>query len=119
MQRKDLRKYLFDIIQAIDGIEQITLNFTLQDLAILSNRWALERGISIIGEAMYKANNIDRTLNITDIPRIIATRHIVVHDYDIVDPARLLIIVRNYLPLLKEEVEIILKKLDQDGHSIN
>lgn len=78
---------------------------------ILQNKWALERGISIIGEALYKANKIDRTLAITRLPQIIATRHIVVHEYDIVDNERLLIIVNNHLPLLKEEVENILKNL--------
>jgi len=69
-------------------------------------------GIAIIGEALYKANNIERKLAITNLSKIIATRHIVVHDYNIVDPARMLIIIQNHLPLLKEEAENILKTLD-------
>ena len=108
MQPKDLRMYLLDVLQAIKGIEQIATGFTINDLDDIGNKWALERGIAIIGEALYKANNIDRTLPITNLSRIIATRHIVVHDYDNVDPARLIIIVQNHLPLLKEEVENIL-----------
>lgn len=82
MRHKDLRKYLLDVIQVIEGIHSIASNFKIEDLDILQNKWALERGISIIGEALYKANNIDRTLAITRLPQIIATRHIVVHEYD-------------------------------------
>lgn len=111
MRHKDLRKYLYDVILTIEGIQSIAANFTIKDLDILQNKWALERGISIIGEAMYKAHNIDRKLAITGLQQIIGARHIVVHEYDIVDNERLLIIVNNHLPLLKEEVENILKNL--------
>jgi len=109
MPQKDLKKYLLDILQAIEGIEQISAGLTIKDFDIIGNKWAIERGISIIGEALYKANNIDRTLPITNLSKIIATRHIVIHDYDIVDSARLLAIIQNHLPLLKEEIENILK----------
>jgi uncharacterized protein with HEPN domain len=110
MPQKDPKKYLHDVLQAIEGIEQISAGLTINDLNKIANKWALERGISIIGEALYKANNIDRTLLITDLSKIIATRHIVIHDYDIVDSARLFAIIQNHLPLLKEEIENILKK---------
>jgi len=119
MPQKDLKKYLLDIIQAIEGIEQIASRFTITDLNVLANKWAVERGVAIVGEELYKANNLDGTLPITNISKIIATRHIVVHDYDIVDSTRMLIIIQKHLPLLKEEVENILKKLEQDGHSVN
>lgn len=111
MPQKELKKYLLDILQTIEGIDQIEANFVVKDLDILTNKWALERGISIIGEALYKANNLDRTLAITNKPKIIATRHIVVHDYDIVNSETLIVIVKKHLPILKEEVENILKNL--------
>ena len=111
MHPKDLKKYLYDVLQTIDGLEQAASNWGIKDLEALTNRWILERGISIIGEAIYKAHNIDRALAITDKNKIIATRHIIIHDYDIVDSARLLFIIKNQLPLLKEEVENILKNL--------
>lgn len=72
----------------------------------------VERGISIIGEAIYKANDLNRKLPITDIKRIIGMRHIIVHNYDKIDAPRLMIIVTNHLPLLKTEVEEILKNLN-------
>lgn len=53
MQPKDLRMYLLDVLQAIKGIEQIAAGFTINDLDDIANKWALERGISIIGEALY------------------------------------------------------------------
>lgn len=111
MPQKELKKYLLDILQTIEGLEQIASGFTIKDLEVLTNKWAVERGISIIGEAMYKANNLNRNLAITNKPKIIATRHIVVHDDDIVNSEALLIIIRKHLPILKEEVENILKNL--------
>jgi len=44
MAQKDLKKYLLDIIQAIDSIEQIASGFKLEDLNVLGNKWAVERG---------------------------------------------------------------------------
>lgn len=61
---------------------------------------------------MYKANKLMPNLAITNLHQVIGTRHTVIHDYDRVDPARLLVIVQKHLPLLKTEVEIILNELD-------
>lgn len=106
-----MRKYLRDVLLTIEDIQQLALNWTLDDLNNIGNKWAIERGIGIIGEAIYKANNLNRTLGITDKNKIIATRHIIIHDYDSVDAARLLFIVKEQLPLLKKEVEYIMKNL--------
>jgi uncharacterized protein with HEPN domain len=72
----------------------------------------LERGISIIGEAFYKADKIQKDLPITNLERIKGTRHIVVHDYDLVDKAQIFSIGQIHLPVLKIEVENILKSLE-------
>jgi len=108
MGKKDIQKYLQDVLLAIDNIEKIAIHFKLKDFDNIPTKWAIERGISIIGEALYKANNLNRTLAITNITKIIATRHIVIHDYDIIDDARLLAIVNIHLPILKQEVKTIL-----------
>jgi uncharacterized protein with HEPN domain len=82
---KDLRKYLLDVIQAIVSIEEISVGLTLEDMNRTATRWALERGVAIIGEALYQADKLNKDLAITNLSRIKATRHIVVHDYDVVD----------------------------------
>ena len=73
---------------------------------------ALCRRFSIIGEALYKANKIDDDLSITDKRKIIALRHIIIHKYDIVSPGDLWVIIVNKLPVLKKEVEDILKRFE-------
>ena len=69
----------------------------------------LERGISIIGEALYKANKIEKNLSITNLKNIINMRHIVIHDYDMIESERLYITIKKHIPILKEEIAKILK----------
>ncbi len=68
-------------------------------------KWAIERGISIIGEALYKAYKIEKNLPISNLKNIIGMRHIVIHDYDMIDTERLYITVKKYIPILKEEIQ--------------
>ena len=70
--------------------------------------WAVERGISIIGEALYKANKIEKNLAITNLKNIINMRHIVIHDYDMIEAERLYITIKKHIPLLKEEISKII-----------
>ena len=70
---------------------------------------AVERGISIIREALYKANKIEKELAITNLRNIINMRHIVIHDYDMIEDERLYITIKKHIPLLKEEVGKILE----------
>ncbi len=112
MAEKNIRKYLHDVLPAIEGIESFSHNFSMPHLDIIRNKWALERGLSIIGEVLYKARNLNQELPVTDLNAIIATRHIVVHDYDLVDSARMLIIVTKHLPVLKNEILAILQTPD-------
>jgi len=43
-------------------------------------KWAVERGISIIGETLFKANKIKKDIPISNLKNIIGMRHIVIHD---------------------------------------
>jgi uncharacterized protein with HEPN domain len=52
---KDIKKYLYDVLIAIQKIESFANGLTFSQLEIVQNKWALERGIAIIGEALYKA----------------------------------------------------------------
>jgi len=49
-------------------------------VAQIELKCAGERGISIIGEALFKADKIDKKLEVTNLKNIINMRHIVIHD---------------------------------------
>jgi uncharacterized protein with HEPN domain len=66
---------------------------------------AVERRLAIIGEALWKLTKLDKDIKITDQKKIIGLRHILVHDYDLIDDASIWKIVNNNLETLKEELQ--------------
>ena len=101
MQNKLLKNYLADVILTIEEIEFFAKDFSIEVYNILKNKWAVERGLSIVGKALYKADKLQAALAITNLKRLVATLHIIIHDYDIVDPARIYIIVQKHFALIK------------------
>ena len=69
---------------------------------------AVERRLAIIGEAMWKADKLDNSLIISDKKRIISLRHILVHDYDLIEDETIWMICKKRLPVLKTEIQSIL-----------
>ena len=110
MDRK-LKKYLEDIRLAIEDIESFLAqkprmySIFLEDTML---RRAIEREISIIGEALNQALKIDNEISITDARKIVGTRNYVIHAYDSLRPEMLWEIVINDIPILKEEVKTLL-----------
>ena len=98
MPDPDFQKYIYDGMEAINNLDSFTSNITLDKLEEVKFKRAVERGISIIGEALYMANKIKKDL------AIIGMRHIVIHDYDIIEAERLYIPIKKYIPILKEEI---------------
>lgn len=98
MPDPDIQKYLFDVMEAIKNLESFTSKITLQKLEQIELKWAIERGISIIGEALYKGYKIEKNLPISNLKNIIDMKHIVIHDYDMIDAERLFITVKNTYP---------------------
>jgi uncharacterized protein with HEPN domain len=100
-------KYVGDILNSIDMIQsyfvgiksfsEYTSNLMLID--------AVERRLSIIGEAMWKIAKLNPTLKVTDQKKIIGLRHILVHDYDLIDDASIWKIVHKNLNTLKDELQ--------------
>lgn len=82
--------------------EEYDANMMLQD--------AVERNIATIGEAMNKALNIEADLPVSDVRKIIGTRNRLIHGYDDIDNIEIWNIIVNNLPVLKNEIEIILNK---------
>ncbi|MDO4320524.1 MAG: DUF86 domain-containing protein [Bacteroidales bacterium] len=71
-------------------------------------RRAVERNITIIGEAMNRLLHIAPDINITAARRIVDTRNYVIHGYDSVTDDIMWGIIMRHLPLLKDEVEKLL-----------
>lgn len=112
--RLEVLKYLEDVIQSVSAIEQYTSDLSTaedyeNDLETID---AVERRLSIIGEAIFQANKYDSNLLITGKHKIIGLRHILVHSYDLVTNSTIWGIVQNNLPILKTEIESILKDLE-------
>jgi len=97
----DILKYVQDILDSISKIDfhlstvstvtQYSLNITIVD--------AVERRLAIIGEALWQINKIDPSVNVTDQNKIIGLRHILVHDYDLIDDSTIWRICQNNLPV--------------------
>ena len=107
LEIKKLVQDIFDSIVLIENHIQhtATLSAYVNDMKTID---AVERRLSIIGEALWKADKLDKALQISDKKRIISLRHIIVHDYDLVEDAAIWIICNKQLPILKTEVQAIL-----------
>lgn len=107
---REINKLLNDILKAIDLIEVYlrevpTLALYKQNFMLID---AVERRLSIIGEALWKANKIESSINVTNKTKIISLRHIIVHDYDLVEDEAIWLICQKHLPVLKQEVQLFL-----------
>lgn len=108
---RTIKKYLHDILVAIEEIEFFLSQRPQQYQVYLDDlmfKRAIERNISIIGEAMSKILQLDADIAITNAKNIKGTRNYVVHAYDTLEPHIIWNIVINDLPKLKEEVSRLL-----------
>jgi uncharacterized protein with HEPN domain len=74
-------------------------------------RQAVERNFEIIGEAARRLANFDPDIanRLTDLPKVIAFRNVLAHGYDEVKDERVWTIIQDFLPILREEVEDLLR----------
>lgn len=104
------RKYLFDILEAVNSIENYILNVDfIQYQKNKMVRRAVEREFEIIGEAMNSILKADDSIKITSAERIIGMRNRVIHGYDKIDNGLVWGTIKKHLPVLKEEVSELLK----------
>jgi len=108
---RQLKKYLWDIIDAINFIEDHTA-YPLTAEKFVNNRLivaAVERKFEIIGEALKRVDNLYPELPITDKHRIIGMRNKIAHGYDEVEPIILWATIKKHLQILKSEIENLLR----------
>jgi uncharacterized protein with HEPN domain len=106
---REIKKLLTDIDKSINMISAYlqyvpTLEVFENDIMIMD---AIYRRLSIIGEALWKADKMDKNLQISDKPEIISLRHIIIQD-DTVDNPAIWVICHKHLPVLKQEVQALL-----------
>ena len=118
MPPRELAALLSDILTSARGLTEITHNRTHEDLATdLAFRWALERGVQNIGEAVFQINKLDpqAAAQLDQHDRVIGCRHVLVHGYFDVNPYILWEIVTIHLGPLVESV----RRLQNDTASPN
>lgn len=111
--RDESAKYLEDIREAAQTIQEVTLRRSLDDYqADKVLRLAVERCFEIIGEAMRRLDETDHAVaaGITDFQRIIAFRNVLIHGYRLVKHDLVWSVVQNQLPRLLKEIEALLRK---------
>jgi uncharacterized protein with HEPN domain len=107
----EIQKYLFDIQLSIDSINEYLgdkRDFdTYQNNKLL--RRGIERELEIIGEAANRILKIDQTIKIEKVRKIVDLRNWVIHGYDKIDDVIIWGIISKQLPLLKIQVDELLK----------
>lgn len=108
-----IRKYLYDMLQAISEIEIAEERFGRQ-YEIFENdvifRKFVERNIEILGEAMNRILKINSEIEITSARKIVDTRNYVIHAYDSLKPDILWAIVINHIPRLKADIQRLIEE---------
>lgn len=110
---QSVKKFLEDILSAIVEIElffesrQKRFDVYQADICL---RRAIERNITIIGEATNRVLKSMPDIDITAARRIVDTRNYVVHGYDSVTDDIMWGIVIRHLPVLKDEVTRLLSR---------
>jgi uncharacterized protein with HEPN domain len=113
--RLETRKYFFDIQEAAGLAAQFTAG---KDLAEYQRnpllRLAVERALSIIGEALAQLARVDDGIasRITGYRAIVAFRNILIHAYAQIDDRVVWGIVQSKLPLLIREVDELMASGD-------
>lgn len=111
----EIKTWLKDISRAIEEIYDFLpgkKNF-FDFKKDLKTKRAIERNIEIIGEASRRIYDIQPNIPITALRKIIDTRNRIIHGYDSVSDDIIWSIVTRNLPLLQEEVTIL---LENDGY---
>lgn len=110
--KPEISKYLLDILGSIDSIYSFLgdtndFNVYLSDKML---RRAVEREFEILGEAMNRISKADPEIQISSSRLIIGMRNRVIHGYDAVDDEIVWGTIQRHLPLLRTEIQKLLKQ---------
>jgi uncharacterized protein with HEPN domain len=109
----NIKIWLFDILSSINEIESYFIDtpkmFEIYQKDLRTKR-AVERNIEIIGEAMSRILKEKSDIEISNSRKIVDVRNRIIHGYDSVSDDVIWGIVIINLPILQNEVEILLKE---------
>ena len=107
----DIKAWLYDILNAIMEIESF-FNDSTKEFAKYQNdlrtKWAVERNVEIIGEALSRILKRDEAILISNSRKIVDTRNRIIHGYDSVSDDVIWGIVIRHLPILQTEIQDLL-----------
>ena len=109
----EIKSWLYDILNAINEIDSFFLDTPRQFSAFQNDtktRRAVERNVEIIGEAMKRILQKDKSLELSNSRKIVDTRNRIIHGYDSVSDEIIWDIAISHLPPLKSEVEKLLNE---------
>lgn len=104
------KKYLIDLLLAIDLIEQFTTDIQSFEAyqADLKTKSAVERQLGIVGEAVNQFRKIESKHTLDHSRAIVNFRNRLIHAYDNIDDAIVWAIMIRHLPELKQEVKALI-----------
>ena len=109
----NIKTWLYDILSSINEIESYFVEtpkmFEIYQNDLRTKR-AVERNIEIIGEAMSRILKENSEIEISNSRKIVDVRNRIIHGYDSVSDDVIWGIVIKNLPVLQNEVEILLNE---------
>lgn len=107
----EIKSWLYDIQSSIMEIDSFFTDIPKEFSSYkndLRTKRAVERNIEILGEAISRIMAKDATIEITNARKIVDTRNRIIHGYDSVSDEIIWSIVINHLPILQDEVLLLL-----------
>jgi uncharacterized protein with HEPN domain len=114
--RLEVKKYIYDIQHAARLVIQFTTGKTFADYQRdPMMRLAVERALTIIGEALSQLARLDPTLaaQFNEYQRIIAFRNVLIHAYAEVDDRIVWEVIERKLPALHDQTTILLDEVPE------
>jgi uncharacterized protein with HEPN domain len=105
-------KYLSDIVQAINLIEEFVISIQSYNdyISDVKTQSAVERQLSIIGEAVNKFEILYPEKVLENSRKIVGFRNRLIHSYDSIDSSIIWVIIKRHLIPLKIEAQILMEK---------
>ncbi len=106
------KKYLTDILQAVELIEDFSKESTdfFEYQKDLKTKSAIERQLGIVGEAVNQFRKEEGEIELSHARQIVDFRNRLIHSYDNLDDSIVWAILKKHIPILKEEVQKLEKK---------
>lgn len=104
------KKLLSDILEAVRSID-LHLQYKRDYSLYLNNktvRRSVEREMEIIGEAMNNLLKLQPEIKISSSQKIVDLRNLIIHAYDTVNNEMIWAVIIRHLPILQQEVEVLL-----------